>query len=60
MLEFAESILKEIRKLERDTETMILSGVTDMERYKYLMGRLDGLRLVSDAVRVQLEKREEL
>jgi hypothetical protein len=60
MLEFAESILKEIRKLERDTETMILSGVTDMERYKYLMGRLDGLRLVSEAVRVQLEKREEL
>jgi len=60
MLEFAESILKEIRKLERDTETMILSGVTDMERYKYLMGRLDGLRLVNEAVRVQLEKREEL
>jgi hypothetical protein len=60
MLEFAESILKEIRKLERDTETMILSGVTDMERYKYLMGRLDGLRLVTEAVRVQLEKREEL
>jgi len=60
MLEFAESVLKEIRKLERDTETMILSGVTDMERYKYLMGRLEGLRLVEDAVKTQLEKREEL
>ena len=60
MLEFAESVLKEIRKLEQDTETMVLSGVSDMERYKYLMGRLDGLRLVSEAVRVQLEKREEL
>jgi len=60
MLEFAESVLKEIRKLERDTETMILSGVTDMERYKYLMGRLEGLRLVEEAVKTQLEKREEL
>jgi len=60
MLEFAESVLKEIRKLEQDTETMILSGVADMERYKYLMGRLEGLRLVEEIVKTQLDRREEL
>jgi hypothetical protein len=60
MLEFAESVLKEIRKLEQDTETMVLSGVSDMERYKYLMGRLEGLRLVEEIVKTQLDRREEL
>jgi len=60
MLEFAESVLKEIRKLEQDTETMVRSGVSDMERYKYLMGRLEGLRLVEEIVKTQLDRREEL
>ena len=58
MLEFAESILKEIRKLQADTETFVLSGaITDMERYKFMMGRLEGIKLIDTLVRDQLTKR---
>ena len=57
MLEFAERILREVRKLERDTEAIVLSGnVADMERYRFLMGRLEGIRLVEDLIRQDIKK----
>lgn len=57
MLEFAERVLKNIRKLEKDTEAIVLNGtVTDMERYRFLMGRLEGIRLVDSIVREELKK----
>jgi hypothetical protein len=57
MLEFAERVLKDIRKLEKDTEAIVLNGtVTDMERYRFLMGRLEGIRLVDSIVREELKK----
>lgn len=58
MLEFAESILKEIRKLQADTEAFVLGGsIADMERYRFMMGRLEGLKLIDVAVRELLTKR---
>lgn len=58
MLEFADSVLKEIRKLITDTERFVLNGtVLDMERYRFLMGRLEGLRMVEDSVKEMLKKR---
>jgi hypothetical protein len=60
MLEFAERILREVRKLERDTEAIVLSGnVADMERYRFLMGRLEGIRLVEDLIRQDIKKHSE-
>jgi|TARA_R110000824_G_scaffold102504_2_gene243868 hypothetical protein len=60
MLEFAESVLKEIKKLQADTETLVLGGgVGDMERYRFLMGRLEGVRLVDQIIRERLEKHSE-
>ncbi|MGA0129225.1 MAG: hypothetical protein ACO3I1_08075 [Burkholderiales bacterium] len=57
MLEFAERVLKEIRKLEKDTEAIVLGGsVSDMERYRFLMGRLEGIRLVDTVVRGELQR----
>lgn len=57
MLEFAEAVLKEIRKLQQDSEALVLGGsVSDMERYRFLMGRLEGLKLTEMAVR-ELAKR---
>ena len=60
MLEFAERVLKEIRKLEKVTEAIVLSGtVQDMERYRFLMGRLEGIRLIEQTTRDQLKKYSE-
>jgi hypothetical protein len=57
MLEFAERVLREIRKLESDTETIVLNGtVSDMERYRFLMGRLEGIRLVDEVIRKEVKK----
>ena len=57
MLEFAERVLREIRKLETDTEALVLNGtVSDMERYRFLMGRLEGIRLVEDLIRQDIKK----
>jgi hypothetical protein len=37
MLEFAESVLKEVRKLQEDSEAIVLNGsISDMERYRSL------------------------
>jgi hypothetical protein len=52
MLQYTEALLKEIRKLRADTEAIVLNGtITDMERYRFLMGRLEGLKLSEDAAR---------
>jgi hypothetical protein len=58
MLEFAESVLREIRKLRQSAEEIVLNGsVPDMERYRYMMGRLEGLKLVEESVKELLKKR---
>lgn len=52
MRTFAESVLRELEKTIRDTENLVLGGgVTDMERYRFLMGRLEGLRFSQQAVK---------
>ena len=60
MLEFAESVLREIRKLRESAEDIVLSGsIADMERYRFMMGRLEGLKLVEETVKELLKKRTE-
>ncbi len=57
MLEFAEAVLKEIRQLQRQAEQIVLNGtITDMERYRFMMGRLEGLKMVEDSVKSLLSK----
>jgi hypothetical protein len=58
MLDFAESVLKEIRKLRQSSEEMVLHGsIPDMERYRFVMGRLEALKLVEESVKELLKKR---
>lgn len=60
MLEFAERVLRDIKSLEKDTEALVLSGtLSDMERYRFLMGRLEGIRLSEDLIRQRLKKHAE-
>jgi hypothetical protein len=60
MLEFAEALLKEIRRLQQDAESLVLNGsISDMERYRFLMGRLEGLRFVEQVVKDLLSKNKE-
>lgn len=60
MLEFSEALLKEIRRLQQDAESLVLNGsVSDMERYRFLMGRLEGLRFAEQAVKDLLSKNKE-
>lgn len=60
MLEFAEAVLKEVRKLQGQAEQIVLSGtITDMERYRFMMGRLEGLKMVEDSVRALVRKHGE-
>ena len=57
MLEFAEAVLREIRKLQDQSKMIVLNGtITDMERYRFMMGRLVGLRMVEDSVKELLKK----
>ena len=57
MLEFAEAVLKEIRKLQDQSKQIVLNGtITDMERYRFMMGRLEGLRMVEDSVKELLKQ----
>lgn len=57
MLEFADAVLREIRKLQEQSEQIVLNGtIADMERYRFMMGRLEGLRMVEDSVRALLKK----
>ena len=58
MLDFAEAVLKEIRNLRESSEDIILNGtIADMERYRYMMGRLEGLKLVEESVKALLRSR---
>ena len=57
MLEFAEAVLRDIRKLQDQSKQIVLNGtITDMERYRFMMGRLEGLRMVEDSVKDLLKK----
>ena len=57
MLEFAEAVLREIRKLQSQSEQIVLNGtIADMERYRFMMGRLEGLKMVEDSVKALLKK----
>ena len=57
MLEFAEAVLKEIRKLQQGAQEVVLNGtIADMERYRFMMGRLEGLRLAEDSVKDLFKK----
>jgi|TARA_E500000318_G_scaffold84474_1_gene80284 hypothetical protein len=56
MLEVIEKILKEIQLTISDTNTLVLNGtVTDMERYRFLMGRLEGLKLSEEIIKKTLK-----
>ena len=58
MLNFVEHILKEIRKLRQSSEEIILNGtIADMERYRFMMGRLEGLKLAEESVKSLLKAR---
>jgi hypothetical protein len=60
MLEFAEAVLREIRKLRESSEEIVLNGtIADMERYRFMMGRLEGLKLVEATVKELLKARTE-
>ncbi|WP_339754994.1 hypothetical protein [uncultured Marinobacter sp.] len=60
MLQFAESVLKDIRKLQEDSESIVLNGtLKDMERYRFLMGRLEGIKLVEQIIRERVGKHSE-
>ena len=55
--EFAEAILKDLRTLRSDTEAMVLNGsVANMERYRFLMGRLEGLNMLEEMIKDRLSK----
>ena len=58
MLEFAEKVLRELRKLQQDSEAIVLNGtIADMERYRFMMGRLEGIELVEELIKHELSKR---
>ena len=60
MLDFAESVLKDIRKLQVDSESIVLNcTITNMERYRFLMGRLEGIKLVDQIIRDRAGKHSE-
>lgn len=55
MLEYAERLLKEVRKLQSDSESIVLNGtIANMERYRFMMGRLEGLKLVEGMIKESL------
>ena len=52
MLEYIEALLKELRLMRADSEALVLNGtITDMERYRFMMGRLEGLRLAEEVAK---------
>jgi len=57
MLEFAEKVLRELRKLQQDSEAIVLNGtIADMERYRFMMGRLEDIKLVEELIKRELNK----
>ena len=60
MLEVIEKALKEIQLVTKDTKNLVLNGtVADMERYRFLMGRLEGLRLSEEIIKKTLKEYSE-
>lgn len=60
MLELIEKVIREINTLQKDTNNLVLNGtVTDMERYRFLMGRLEGLRLAEQVLKERLKNHVE-
>lgn len=56
MLEYAEVLLKEVRKIQSDSEEIVLNGtITNMERYRFMMGRLEGLKMVEDLIKESID-----
>lgn len=56
MLEYAEKLLKEVRKLQSDSEEIVLNGtINNMERYRFMMGRLEGLKMVEDMIKESID-----
>jgi hypothetical protein len=56
MLEYAEKLLKEVRKLQSDSEEIVLNGtIANMERYRFMMGRLEGLKMVEDMIKESVD-----
>ena len=60
MLEVIEKALKEIQLVTKDTKNLVLNGtVADMERYRFLLGRLEGLRLSEEIIKQTLKEYSE-
>ena len=60
MLELIEKVIREINTLQKETNNLVLNGtVTDMERYRFLMGRLEGLRLAEQVLKDRLKNHVE-
>ncbi len=56
MLDYAEKLLKEVRKLKSDSEEIVLNGtIANMERYRFMMGRLEGLKMVEDMIKESVD-----
>jgi hypothetical protein len=56
MLDYAEKLLKEVRKLQSDSEEIVLNGtITNMERYRFMMGRLEGLKMIEDLIKESID-----
>jgi hypothetical protein len=57
MLEYIEALLKELRQMRADSESIVLNGtITDMERYRFMMGRLEGLKLAEETAKKLADK----
>jgi hypothetical protein len=56
MLEYAEKLLREVRKIQTDSEEIVLNGtIANMERYRFMMGRLEGLRMVETIIKESID-----
>ena len=56
MLEVIEKMLKDIQRTIKDTNDLVLNGtIGDMERYRFLMGRLEGLKFSEEVIRRNLK-----
>lgn len=61
MLEFAEAVFSQIKRLRKESQEMILNGrVQNMEQYKFMMGRLEGFNFVEDAIQDLLKRNPNL
>ena len=57
---FVPTLRKKIRdSYQRIGETMVAGGVTDMERYKYLLGQAHALQLIDQEISNLLNPKED-